>query len=147
MKGTRFKAAAAGVLIILGAFLTGPAAAAAKTSDALPAWTAPHAVLHLEKIPEAASRLAESFLLNDLLELFQVFPVQKDAVITWLENFPVESVSLVRGTMYDDEDTFQGAVRFSEDAQEFLEQLAEGKAIDDQEISWPLFWGFPNRNL
>ena len=115
------------------------AAAAVKTSDALPAWTAPRAVLHLEEAAEAASRFAGSFFLDELLDIHPV----RDALIAWLENFPVKSVSLVRGLMIDDEDTFQGAVRFSEDAQELLAQLAKGEEIEDEEIFMASLLGLP----
>ena len=91
----------------------------AGTLDALPVWNTPHVLVHVEGAAEAASRLGNSFLLDALLD---VHP-PRASLLGWLRHFPVESFSLVKGVMYDDEDTFQGAICFTNDREELLSAI------------------------
>jgi hypothetical protein len=91
----------------------------AGTLDALPKWTAPHAIIHAEHIAQAFARLGNSFLMDNLLDASS----NRAPFFEWMKKFPVESFSLIKGVMFDDEDTFQGAVRFTPDKGEMLSRL------------------------
>lgn len=92
-----------------------------KTLSALPAWTAPRMIVHIGELAAAASRLGSSWLLDFALD---IRPERGD-ILEWLQSFPVESVSFVKGLSGEEEDRFQGAIRFAEEKQELLALLEE----------------------
>jgi hypothetical protein len=47
----------------------------------------------------------------------------REDFLNWLKNFPVESFSMVKGLMLENEGTFHGAVRFSPDKKDILSNL------------------------
>ncbi len=96
----------------------------ASTLDALPAWKNPHMVVHAENLSWTMARLGKSFLLDALLDVRR----EREPLLQWLGAFPAESVSLVRGLLLDDEDTFQGAVRFVPSARKALLDLDDAAA-------------------
>ncbi|MDR1622942.1 MAG: hypothetical protein LBS00_11260 [Synergistaceae bacterium] len=122
-----------------------PAVSAAGTLDALPKWDDPHMIVHLEDVSEAMGRLGSSFFFDHFLDESArerakdsqdtPFPLRfaREGCLEWLKNFPVESFSLVKGLMLENEDTFQGAIRFASDKQEILDKLSAGVDGDDAE--------------
>ncbi len=101
----------------------------AGTLDALPIWTSPHMITHFDEAASAVGRLAESFFLDNMLEGIPSCELIK----SWLKNTPIKSVSTVKGVMYEDEDIFQGELRFKPDknVQVLLKKLAEGAEVDE----------------
>ena len=111
--------------------------AAGGTLNALPAWDAPHMLVHVEDISQTLSRLGNSFLFELLLDesvgeqvknyspdMRGILRFAREGFLDWVKNFPVESFSLVNGVMLEDKDTFQGAVRFSPGKQEILARIS-----------------------
>lgn len=96
----------------------------AATLDALPEWENPHMVVHAENLSGTMARLGKSFLLDALLDVRR----ERAPLLQWLGVFPAESVSLVRGLLLDDEDTFQGAVRLVPSARKALLGLDDAVA-------------------
>lgn len=111
-----------------GARLPAPAATR-KTLAALPAWTAPRLVVHIGELSDIASRLGSSWLLDFALDIRP----ERKALLEWLNSFPMESFSLVRGLSRDDEDTFHGAIRFNDDRADVLARLEELPLPDDDD--------------
>jgi hypothetical protein len=109
--------------------LTGAALGDAGTLDALPQWTAPHWVIHVEDISQVFLRFGNSFLADNLLDAAP----NRESLLEWAKNFPIESFSLVKGVMIDDEDTFQGAIRFTPDKREILSRLSDLSEEEDLE--------------
>lgn len=108
-----------------------------KTLEALLSMTAPRIIVHFGELSDLASRLGHSWLLDYALD---AFPGRKP-VLDWLQSFPLESFSLVIGFSEEDEDTFHGAIRFTDDKLETLKRLEQtpppsedGKDESDQEI-------------
>ena len=137
---------------VLAAFLICAAIvlpAAAGTLDALSYRSAPHLIVHMEDVSKTLSRLGDSFMFEMLLDenpmidnyyeqAGEASPDAKKLVqaaqggfIEWVKNFPVESFSIVRGLMDEDEDTFHGAVHFSPQKQEVLSRISALDADED----------------
>ena len=108
-------------IAIFACFLLGDSVTAA-TLDALPTWMEPHAILHLEDVGAAVSKLVKNLPLD-----FIPASHERDIALKWLSELPLESISLVFGLMEDDEDRVQGALRFAPEVNIFLERLAAGK--------------------
>jgi|GEM_PF-5704473 Mannan-binding protein. len=90
-------------------------AATRKTLAALPAWTSPHAIVHFGKAEDIAERIADSWLLDCSLDIH----ADRKLILELLQRFPAESFSFVTG-LIDDDDVFQGALRFPADSQDAL---------------------------
>ncbi len=121
MKITRnhFIAAALTVVLLFAAPFSGAA-----SLDALAGAEAPFVLFHLEDVRSLADRLADSELLEELLEGFD----EKDGILDWLSRLPVSSVSMIR-----DSRGMHGAIRFDEEsakAVRILKRLAMGRNFD-----------------
>ncbi|NLL37147.1 MAG: hypothetical protein GX256_06460, partial [Fretibacterium sp.] len=122
-------------------FILGGTAAAAPAP--LPVWEAPHMVGHLEDVGTTVRQLADSFFMETILEKVQT----QSVLLGWLREFPIESVTWVRGLLEEteefaqgDERYFQGVVRFGDDpdVQELLKKLSEGVEEAEDEMAYAL---------
>ena len=140
MKRVNYVAAMLALLGLVCGF-AGASAEAAGTLDALAVWNAPHMIVHAEYIPKTLSRLGNSFLFETMLDeaartyvkdssyseryLAQAFArfARRD-FSEWMQNSPIESISLTMGLKWPNAGKLIGAIRFSPDKQEFLTQLS-----------------------
>ncbi len=126
----------ASVVMGLCLVLVGLGGSASAGPAPLPVWEAPRMVGHLEDVGETLRRLADSFFMGSMTEGVP----NRDAVLGWLQELPLESVTWVRGLLEEteaffqgDERYFQGVVRFGDDpaVRELLQKLAGGAEADE----------------
>jgi hypothetical protein len=133
----KYKTKFALTLALILSVIASADAASPKTMDALPAWDVPHIAVHIEDVPAAMSRLGRSFLFETLEPGFsdEDFFDMSRMFHGWVNDAPVESLSLVKGVKYDDEDTFYGAVSVTPDKRGLLPLLPTLTDMDsDNEV-------------
>lgn len=102
----------------------------AATLSALVSRDAPNAVFHIGEARRIFSRLGESFFLDAVLG----GRAKGKHVIARLKNLPIESFSLAKGMMLEDQGMFHGAVRFSEGQQKVFSELQTMTEFEDLSV-------------